>query len=1600
MKAKQLLSGILVIALLVTFLPLFSISTPAATISETDRELIGFGYNITSGKPLSKSSLLYSNPILDIYDEELMNKIFVSNYLENKSANYVADSARELAEQVGSSYAGGIQAQIKMVTVDIGAKFDKQHSLSNSVKERYEMYYQTIARRQVVIQMSVPELREHLSDAFERDVLLVRDEDDAIQFLNMYGTHLFTGYILGGRMDITNYKVTNSSTVDLNQTVDLKAQVGAAAAAAGAGVSFSITEQYGSHENTSNQKSLYNFSSTGGEAVAALTIDHLFTYNSSVLDGKGNYEYARWAYAINEGKNLDIIDAANGTNAIPVWELLPQTGKYADVRTYLISAYAKMCGDKYDEYKERYPYISSSLNSGSTDETLPIGEIYEYQYSTGSALIGPIDVGEDAIRDIPKDALLFLGSECTAPFGEAEWKIFGGEENAEVVDSIQGVVRVTGPVGNTFSVALCYGENILDSMTLKIKGSMFSGGLGTESDPYLISTVQDLSALLNNSQYFGNSDYHFLLINDIDASTLTLTKPMTKKNSFAATLDGGYHTIRGLVSEDLDGTGSDKNPMPIPSASKEMSVGLIGYNSGTIRNLRIENTRIVVNDPAKQLATYVVGGCLVGINIGVIENCSVAKSHIDIEKTFVKDKDDETVIYHVYAGGIVGYNVGTITGCGVDDVDVKSFLKLEGEKDLVGRSAAGGFVGVLDAPGLIENCYVIYDTASNLEEATRVYACVDGDKSFTVAENRASGHAYAGALVGWTRKTSATAPKISCCIVDTPLRLWAYLSECSEKDEDIDYYAGTVIGRNEGISGNTEGICDCYVLSSTNRNFDYANEQMAKVVDGTGDGTIRIESSETIIPLISIKYPDLKERISSDIWCDNGNGYAATAATQSMTLKVAGVNEKFNYGNSWTPSGMTISYVNKLGQELASKAQLINLNGFDPNQLGAYLMTIGDVNSYYASTTVIVEKCDVHSIVAWDESTDTLYSESFYNWQDRSVFVEALLTNGQRINLLAVGALNLDYVNYPTDSTVVVDELIPLVIGQNEIFVRYGDFIASYMVEAEENSVIDIALKTAPKKLKYPVGSVFSGEGMEVSATYGNGDVVTVEAKDLEIIGTSVFSGTNKFLVAYGGYNTLEIEVEGYSPFIIESFPSDMNYVIGETINWDGAVFEFTSDGVDYFEVPISECSVSAKVITAEGINIVNVNYNGYVVSVPFDGVDDYSPVFIITFVGYEGIVLSSEAYHYGDTVNVPVPPSITGYSFAGWSEEVEPVTANKVYVANYTKVEKSYTITFIGHGGAVLKSAVYKEGEVVNAPAVPVIDGYTFVSWDKEIVPATQDAVYVANYVAVSMPDIYTVVFLGHGGAILSVKSYKQGDTVEVPNAPAVDGYTFNGWSEPVTNVTANKVYIANYTKVEKSYTITFIGHGGAVLKSAVYKEGEVVNAPAVPVIDGYTFVSWDKEIVPATQDAVYVANYVAVSMPDIYTVVFLGHGGAILSVKSYKQGDTVEVPNAPAVDGYTFNGWSEPVTNVTANKVYVANYVKNDTTDQIPSNPLIAIADADGNGKITREDAILILQYVHFSDVVLHAQCDIDGDKTIDTDDVLYLINYLTNPDSYPIG
>ena len=268
----------------------------------------------------------------------------------------------------------------------------------------------------------------------------------------------------------------------------------------------------------------------------------------------------------------------------------------------------------------------------------------------------------------------------------------------------------------------------------------FSGGTGTQGDPWLIASQADLSALaefLNsgNAEQFDADDagvgnchgYYFKQTADIDLTGVTW-EPIGYSGGyyFAGNYDGGGHSITNAVS-----TGK-VDPEGFATA------GIFGWVAfGSVENLHVKNANFVATGQNK----YSYVGGIAGVCYGsTIENCSVENSSLESRRnnnnncagsivgystggTFEKCAAENNQIRTMaYGGGFVGevdddpdYGVGNST---FTNGYVANCTVISETDDSQGTSFSGGFAGeITDSTLTIQNCYVYQATLSTVGNA-------------------------------------------------------------------------------------------------------------------------------------------------------------------------------------------------------------------------------------------------------------------------------------------------------------------------------------------------------------------------------------------------------------------------------------------------------------------------------------------------------------------------------------------------------------------------------------------------------------------------------------------------------------------------------------------------------------------------------------------------------------------------------------------------------------------------------------------------------------------------------------------------------------------
>lgn len=418
------------------------------------------------------------------------------------------------------------------------------------------------------------------------------------------------------------------------------------------------------------------------------------------------------------------------------------------------------------------------------------------------------------------------------------------------------------------------------------------------------------------------------------------------------------------------------------------------------------------------------------------------------------------------------------------------------------------------------------------------------------------------------------------------------------------------------------------------------------------------------------------------------------------------------------------------------------------------------------------------------------------------------------------------------------------------------------------------------------------------------GQVPVAPTEGLEKVGYT-FTGWNPALTAIGvdgaRYDAMYVAQNVDYKVNVYTMGLDGNYGEPEVLSYTAlADSSVTYPAAEKTGFTIADNSVLSGTVAPDGSLVLSVYYsrNQYTFKTVVDGVE--TPV----------------TYYYGADIEAPAAPVKEGYTFVKWDATI-PATmpARDVTVTAVFKINQ-YTITFVTDGGTAVAPITQDYGTAVTAPSAPTKVGYTFAGWDKDIpetIPA-EDMTITAKWTV----NQYTITFNTDGGSDVAPITQDYGTAVAAPAAPTKAGYTFAGWYKDGVAYTFTTMPAEDITLTAKwstdSYNAIFVIDGVETIVPTEF--GQVPVAPPASKL-GYTFTGWDKELVAmGTEDVTYTAQFKA----NTYDAIFDANGGAFAdgktSVTVPTEFDTAIVAptEEPTKYGYTFNGWSPAVGNMTS--------------------------------------------------------------------------------------
>lgn len=754
------------------------------------------------------------------------------------------------------------------------------------------------------------------------------------------------------------------------------------------------------------------------------------------------------------------------------------------------------------------------------------------------------------------------------------------------------------------------------------------------------------------------------------------------------------------------------------------------------------------------------------------------------------------------------------------------------------------------------------------------------------------------------------------------------------------------------------------VLTYNNKNNQQVTENRIQAVQGSVSGAVGVPEGQIEAYKYTITYKLDGEEIQgtkktgAGFWGEKINindldGYTTNVNLYDNTAKTVTLNDEAITETSFTKTNGTDNVV----VNYYSKLYEIKFVNDDNSELQTLNLKWGEMPAYTGNTPTKAEDNEnTYSFKGWDPAIKAVEGNATYTAQYNSTAKQYTVTFmngekqvgtgkytwGQNIVIPAnpsrdsSDTQNFTFLGWSLNGKDVVT--VPGTCqGNATYYAVFGEATRYYTVRffnEDGKTLVDSSLNTQYEYGATVVKPTAPTKQADETYTYAfNGwdKTVTKVTADADYIATfeaTEIPYTVKFLDENG---TTELGSKTYKYGAKVDKPSDPSKTADATYTYDFA--GWTVDGA-VVDVP--------ETVTADATYVASYSAT-YI---------DYS----VTFYEEDGkTAISSEKYHYNDTVSQPAVPTKEAdntytYTANAWPEASAKCTGNASYTASYTPKYIDYTVRFLDENGNIIDPTLpttYHYGNTVTEATPPEKEAtadktFAWGGWTPAFSSTCKGSVdYTATYTEADRK--YTIIFMNGSDELQkevlpygSEVSYKGNTPTQASDNENDYTWSFKGWDKAVTNVLGDATYFAQFEKVYEYYTITF-KNGDDVLQTAdTYRWNDsVVYTGAEPtqaadVRNTYEFSGWDNPVVNVAGNATYYAQFEAT--PIDYTVKFVDEDGTSLKLyENVHYGDSIVAPEDPDKDSdatytYTFAGWTpEVATTCQGNATYKATYTSN---------------------------------------------------------------------------
>lgn len=310
--------------------------------------------------------------------------------------------------------------------------------------------------------------------------------------------------------------------------------------------------------------------------------------------------------------------------------------------------------------------------------------------------------------------------------------------------------------------------------------------------------------------------------------------------------------------------------------------------------------------------------------------------------------------------------------------------------------------------------------------------------------------------------------------------------------------------------------------------------------------------------------------------------------------------------------------------------------------------------------------------------------------------------------------------------------------GVQTVTVTCGGKTATFEVQVVQTIVTSIAVQSMPTKTEYVQNGkeTLDLTGGTLLVTYNDGTTAEIPMTgDMVASFDNTQLGTTKVGLKYEDCTT-EFDVQIVESVLqsvsMQTLPAKVAYLHKlEALDLSGAVLQLNFSGGIVQPVEITADMVTGFDNTVLGTQTLTVSYGELTTTFPVE-IKKLS----VVFKNYDGSVISSAEYAYGESVSAPADPTRPAdskgeYEFSGWNQPVVDCTANAEYIAVYAL---KYPVGDVDRNMTVNEDdAIYLLRHVLTPEGYPIACSPDY-NQDGKV--NEDDAIYLLRHVL--SPDIY----------------------------------------------------------------------------------------------------------------------------------------------------------------------------------------------------------------------------------------------------------------------